>query len=81
MQTFTHCSHANAVVRKHGFPDGVMQMLCGLARANGSAKATASDDPCGMQLFVCWYPEVKTFACEIFDGRRSGLQLERFNVR
>lgn len=82
MQTFTHASHANPVVRKHGFPDGVMQLLCGVARATGSAKATATADPCGMQLLVYYYEEERVFACEVIDGRMAvGSQLERFNIR
>lgn len=82
MQTFTHASHANPVLKRHGFPPGVLQFLCGLARATGSAKATATDDPCGLQLFVYWQPDEQAFACEVFDGRLMvGSQLERFNIR
>jgi hypothetical protein len=82
MQTFTHASHANHITRKHGFPDGVLQLLCGLARATGSAQATATNDPCGMQLYVYWCSEPREFSCEVFDGRLSGgVQLERFNIR
>lgn len=82
MQTFTHASHANAVVRKHGFPDGVMQILCGVARCTGHARATATADECGMQLAVLWHPDDKAFMCEVFDGRLAGgKQLERFNIR
>ena len=82
MQTFTHASHANSLVRKHGFPDGLLQLLCGIARANGSAKATATDDPCGAQLFVYWHQDPREFSCEVFDGLLSGgVQLERFNIR
>jgi hypothetical protein len=82
MQTFTHATHANDAVRKHGFPDGVVRLLCGLARATGSAKATATDDPCGMQLFVYWHCNERAFSCEVFDGRiAGGKQLERFLVR
>ena len=82
MTTFTHASHADALVMRHGFPAGTVRLLCGLARATGWAKSTATQDQCGVQLLVCWYPVHKTFSCEVLDGRRKvGQQLERFNVR
>jgi hypothetical protein len=82
MTTFTHASHADALVKRHGFPDGTVRLLCGVARATGWAKSTLTDDPCGMQLLVCWFPVQKVFACEVIDGRRRVCdQLERFNVR
>ncbi len=82
MTTFTHASQADALVGRHGFPDGVVRLLCGIARATGWAKSTATNDACGVQLVVCWYPVHKVFSCEVFDGRRKvGQQLERFNVR